>query len=123
MDFFTIAIIMAIIYLLPELLRKRKPKEYKYPEIPENAPLNPNVTVPEESMAIEPPAHISHSVQPTVSQVNYAATGDIDRKNNWQGNLNQSNVMNGIIFAEIISPPLAKRNSKQTVYNNFKNLK
>lgn len=122
MDFFTIAIIMAIIYLLPELLRKRKPKEYKYPEIPENAPPSPMAAVPESTVA-ESPVHISHSVPPTVSQITYAAPGDIDNKNGWSGNLNESLVVNGIIFAEIVSPPLAKRNSKQRVYNNFKNLK
>lgn len=124
MDFFTIVIIMAIIYLLPELLKKRKSKEYKYPEIP--VPPGPDETAP-EPMAAEPQAgiHISHSEPSTVSpesQVSYAAAGDSVRKNSWQGNLDQSMVMNGIIFAEIISPPLAKR-SRQKVYNNFKDLK
>ena len=116
MDFFTIVIIMAIIYLLPELLKKRKPKEYKYPEIP--VPPRPEETAP-EPMAAEPRAdiHIAHSEPSAVSpesQVSYAAAGDSDSKNSWQGNLDQSMVMNGIIFAELISPPLAKR-SRQKV--------
>lgn len=125
MDFFTIVIIMAIIYLLPELLKKRKSKEYKYPKIP--VPPSLDETASEHMTAESPAAHIpiSHSGQSAVSpasQVSYAAAGDSVRKNSWQGNLDQSMVMNGIIFAEIISPPLAKR-SRQKVYNNFKDLK
>jgi hypothetical protein len=122
MDFFTIILIIAVIYLLPELLRKRNPKEYKYPDVPEKIwpPKDKKIT---ENPPVEPPAYIQHPVQhEPVSPVTYVSGND--NKNAWQENLNESTVVNGIIFAEILSPPLAKRRSKSMhIYNCFKSFK
>ncbi|SHI37596.1 hypothetical protein [Propionispora hippei] len=38
MDIIIPILLMLVLYLLPELLRRGKPKKYEYPEIPEPAP-------------------------------------------------------------------------------------
>lgn len=126
MDFFTLIIIMAVIYLLPELLKKRKPKEYKYPPVPANSWPEAKVT-PKDN--IEEPLHyvpVDHNQSNDANNtVSYASTGNANTsKNAWQENLNQSMVVNGMIFAEILSPPLAKRNNRRMhIGNSFKSFK
>lgn len=125
MDFFTLVIIMAIVYLLPELLKRRKPKDYKYPEIPsQNDPGIP----PLPTMQVGEQVKNKQESTPTVTVASaanaYTVISDTNTKNPWQENLNESMVVNGFVFAEILSPPLAKR-PKRNLCNgrDFKNLK
>lgn len=122
MDFFTIIVIMVILYLVPELLRKRKPKEYKYPEVPEKKWPPITETYPEHT--VEPSPNISHIMQPEPANIVSTNATNSASINTWQGNLDSSMVVNGFIFAEILSPPLAKRrNGQRNIYNGLKSLK
>ncbi len=123
MDSLIPLLLMLLIYLVPELLKRRKqPKEYKYPDIPDKVPapvdMKPkpveikakpvakpavNVTthapkdweVPQKTtLAMPPPVTVPHSTEPVSP---------------WQGKLSPQIVQNGLIFAEIIQPPRAYR--------------
>lgn len=122
MDSLIPLLLMALFYLIPELLKRRKqPKEYKYPDIPDKVPapaeikskpaetkVNPakpivnaashapkNWEIPQKTtVAMPPPVTVSHSTEPVSA---------------WQGKLSPQIVQNGLIFAEIIQPPRAYR--------------
>lgn len=124
MDIVIVLIVMAILYIIPELLRGKKPKEYKYPDIPE-APEIPKV--PEV-----PPAKLekaSHSypkaaitTDKPVIPLNYTVTekkGDtltvpspvcaVTESSVPSISFNQADLRNGIIWAELLLPPRAHR--------------
>ncbi len=126
-------ILMAIFYILPEILKKkRRQEEYKYPEIPGEAP------APVETRPLPPPApargpvpdivlppadeerfrpvvvHRPPEPNPKPVEPNYVpkeppAAAAIAESRPWDGRLDQTAVVNGIIFAEIIQPPRCKR--------------
>lgn len=122
MDSLIPLLLMLVLYLVPELLKRRKqPKEYEYPDIPDKVPqpveskpvenrpkpvLIPTVTdfpaevpktwaIPEKTAVTMPPPVVVPHVAATVSP--------------WQGKISPQMVQNGLIFAEIIQPPRAYR--------------
>lgn len=114
MDFIIILVLMIALYLVPELLRRRNPKEYKYPDIP--APPSP-VPVPSEQPKATTTAKTTFfevQVQEEKKEPAYtgtpasAVTVSVEPKaSTWQGNIDQAMIMNGIIFAEILNRPRA----------------
>lgn len=118
MDIVTILILMALFYLVPELLKRGKPKTYEYPQIPDRVP--PPDTIPPpgplkgegktvsavESDIIQLALPPRPEVHPPVEVNPLLPTSE---ESSWQGRLDQATVLNGIIFAEILQPPRAKR--------------
>jgi hypothetical protein len=113
---------LILLYLVPELLKKRRtPQEYKYPEIPDSVP--PPVIKPKYEVILPqlPEETVSFITESPVATTAYAPTLSIAPKmalatNNegsaWDGKLTSSAVLNGVIFAEILQPPKALRNAK-----------
>lgn len=105
MDFAYILLLMAILYLLPELLRRRKPKQYEYPDIPERVPQPQAVKKEQRAQPeIRRPAAAPSLVMP--DPVHVPVTKE---ESPWQGQINLGVIQNGYIFAEIIQPPRAYR--------------
>ena len=106
MDFAYILLLMALLYLLPELLRRRKPKQYEYPDIPERVP-QPQAVKKEQRAQPEirrPAAAAPSLVMP--DPVHVPVTKD---ESPWQGQINVGVIQNGYIFSEVIQPPRAYR--------------
>ena len=116
-------LLMVLLYLLPELLRRRKPKKYEYPDFPEKVPgpqpfkrpayttassFPPTPFIPDEDRkpAVKPAI-------PMPSAVDVPQT--TDTPNSWQGQLQPAIVQNGLIFAEILQPPRAYRPFQRTI--------
>lgn len=119
MDAIIPLLIMLVLYLVPELLkRRRNPKEYKYPDIPEKFPTPADVKIPEikakpiiipVTPTAEPPqATWSAPPKPVMpAPVNVPSMNDSISP--WHGKLSPQLVQNGLIFAEILQPPRAYR--------------
>ena len=105
MDFAYILLLMALLYLLPELLRRKKPKQYEYPDIPERVPQPQAVRKAQHAQpeirrpAAAPPLVMPDPVHMPISK----------EESPWQGQINMGVIQNGYIFAEIIQPPRAYR--------------
>ncbi|WP_425057567.1 hypothetical protein SCACP_20830 [Sporomusa carbonis] len=115
-------LLMLVLYLVPELLKRRKqPEEYKYPEIPDK-PLPPSdisstdvkiKAIPQETVFEQAPE--PKNIWPVIPKapVVMPSTGNVpkitDSVSPWQGKLSPQMVQNGLIFAEIIQPPRAYR--------------
>lgn len=125
-------VLMAVFYLVPELLkRRRKPEEYEYPEIPDRVP-------PPEAKAPAPPPKVKPAPAATTPKAVYlppvaaaptspgafvamddtlhhlgqepkTAAVVTAEHNPWRGDLDQASVLNGVIYAEILQPPKALR--------------
>ncbi|SMC93918.1 hypothetical protein [Sporomusa malonica] len=121
MDILIPLLLMLVMYLVPELLKRRKqPKEYEYPDIPEKVPQPIDIKPAEikvkhtpqqtaevaveapKTWAIPPKPAISMPTAVTVSHFSEPATP-------WEGKVSPQMVQNGLIFAEIIQPPRAYR--------------
>jgi len=106
---------------VPELLKRRKPKTYEYPEIPDRVP--PPETLPTATLPTQQPATVGQSstisfthkaalaVQPTpeVQLVDLQAASGLGEYSPWQVSLDQTAVVSGMIYAEILQPPRALR--------------
>jgi len=99
-------IIMALLYILPELFR-RKPKKYEYPTIPESMPNKPYPDVPkaEPLPIIKPNTVTPKAAMPPEVHIPVVAA----EPSPWQGQLTMANIQTGYIFAEILQPPRAYR--------------
>ncbi|MBP2638814.1 MAG: hypothetical protein H6Q72_4721 [Firmicutes bacterium] len=121
MDSLIPLLLMLLLYLVPELLKRRKnPKEYEYPDIPAKVP---------QPVEVKP---VENKTKPLAAQVpDYALSpafnGNVvakpamvmpepvdvphldDLVSPWQGKLSPQIVQNGLIFAEILQPPRAYR--------------
>lgn len=115
MDIVTLLILMALFYLVPELLKRRRPKTYEYPQIPDRVPMPETVPPPAPGKADETPAvpyayaaesaaPFQPEVRPGESKVPGPAEGTLGPLR-----LDQAEVVNGIIYAEILQPPRALR--------------
>ena len=122
MDSLIPLLLILILYLVPEILKRRKkPKEYEYPDIPAKVP-QPVEVKPVEFKAKPPAAPVSDYVaspaafagevsakpvmampEPVEVPFSTAATSP------WQGKLSPQIIQNGLIFAEILQPPRAYR--------------
>lgn len=115
MDFKWVILIMLLLYVLPEIF-KRRPKKYEYPDIPQPVPQPvpqptaiPTAVSGKGSMWAMPQAKVKHGmpmseVAPPMQVLHLQSQGGT-----WQGNLNQASVINGFIFAEVLQPPRAAR--------------
>lgn len=113
MDILIPLILLAVLYLVPELLRRRKPKEYKYPEIP-NAP-NPPAKLPKAEAPLafsEKTKSTGFAVKPQENNVGKkpspVTTNDATAANT-PFHLDNTALVNGVIWSEILQPPRAYR--------------
>ena len=123
MDSLLPLLLMLLLYLVPELLKKRKqPKEYEYPEIPDKVPppvvLKPKTTEPGYKPALQPGLDYHADTGetwalPQKTVVTMPAPVVVPHTTEtvspWQGRLSPQLVQNGFVFAEIIQPPRAYR--------------
>lgn len=119
MDFKWVILIMLLLYVLPEIF-KRRPKKYEYPDIPQPVPQQAPQPVPQSTaiptvvsgkgaMWAIPQAKAKQGlpmseVAPPMQVLHLQGQGGT-----WQGNLTQASVINGFIFAEVLQPPRAAR--------------
>lgn len=119
MDFKWVILIMLLLYVLPEIF-KRRPKKYEYPDIPQPVPQQVPQPVPQPaaipatvlskgSAWAMPQAKVKQGmpmseVAPPMQVLHLNEQGG-----SWQGNLNHASVINGFIFAEVLQPPRAAR--------------
>ena len=114
MDFLGVLVLLVVLYGLPELLRKRRKKNYEYPTFPEPAPTeSPSESEPAPlSTDLQPTIrphiaapltpHVTTHIQPQIAEtvsapsaVSGIVTPTIDTRQ----------VMDGIIWAEILAKP------------------
>lgn len=122
MEFIIFVALMVVLYLVPELLRRRKPKEYQYPDIP--APSQPPEPAPAEQpgkfadhtdhTAVFSAAHEAQTDQPYQSQnrpetAAIAGIGHAFQSSPWQGRMDRTAIVSGFVFAEIVGPPRARQ--------------
>ena len=120
MDILMPLLLMLVMYLLPELLKRRKqPKDYEYPDIPETVPQPADIKPVEiKSKPISQAAGYLTETAPKTSIIppkplHMPAAVDvphfIEPVSPWAGKVSPQMVQNGLIFAEIIQPPRAYR--------------
>ena len=122
MDSLIPLLLMLLLYLVPELLKRRKnPKEYEYPDIPAKVPQPVEVKPIEpktKPLATPAAGHAESFNKPTwdvaakpamAMPASVDAPSMLDTVSSWQGKLSPQNVQNGLIFAEILQPPRAYR--------------
>lgn len=119
MELLAIVIFALLLFAIPEMFRAKKQK-YEYPELPE----------PEQGLQRTPLYYegegvsAEHSFQNTTTegvsqewagQTAHAMPGVVNlaaqaaEENPWSGQLDLPKIVNGVIFAEILQPPRAKR--------------
>jgi len=115
MDFIFIIILMAVLYIVPELLKRRgKPETYQYPDIPQPAPQPLEVKI--KSKPAEPVQNgflndLALREQ-EAAQTRTPAASELKKQEEptlVPGRFSQEALVNGFIFAEIINPPRAYR--------------
>ncbi|QDR80940.1 hypothetical protein SPTER_22830 [Sporomusa termitida] len=116
-------LLLLVMYLLPELLKRRKqPKDYEYPDIPEKVPQPVDIeplqtkdtytppatdylTEPVPKTWVTPPKPLPlSSAPPAVNIPDFT-----EPVSPWDGRVTPQMVQNGLIFSEIIQPPRAYR--------------
>jgi hypothetical protein len=120
MDLLIPLLLMLVVYVVPELLKRRKqPKEYEYPDIPEKVPQPTDIKpvgfkvkhIPQEAAVfvestpkawVIPPKSVS--IPSAITMPDFA-----EPVSPWDGKVSPQMVQNGLIFAEIIQPPRAYR--------------
>lgn len=105
MDILTLVVLMAVLYLVPELMRKKKKVKYEYP-MPQQA----QQSVPQEKQKVvnklELPETSTFAVMPVAPAM---ATEAIKAEPSAWKNLDKATVVNGFIFSQILEPPRACR--------------
>lgn len=123
MDSLIPLLLMLLLYLVPELLKRRKPpEEYEYPDIPAKTPppvsTNPQPVEIKDNPAEQPAIHFGDYFPKTwdvPQKVTVAMPAPVHVPNTkeapspWQGKLSPQIIQNGLIFAEILQPPRAYR--------------
>ena len=117
MDILIPLLILFIMYVIPELLKRRKqPKEYKYPDIPDKvtqpAEMKPKHVESKKKPQLDYdlPKNVAIHQKPTVAMpVQVVVPHSVEAESPWQGKLSPQIVQNGLIFAEILQPPRAYR--------------
>ena len=116
MDIGLFIVLMIVVYVVPELLKRlKKKKPYQYPDFP--APTPPTGQYPsapgipgELSRGMKPPPMPLYAVQED-APVNEITGGEIETQSVW--GLDPGQAMQGLVWAEIIAPPLALRHLRQ----------
>ncbi|HWR42672.1 hypothetical protein [Sporomusa sp.] len=120
MDLLIPLLLMLVMYVVPELLKRRKqPKEYEYPDIPEKVPQPIDIKpvdikvkhIPQEAAVFAEPAHKTWVIPPKSVSMPSAITVPhfVEPASPWEGKVSPQMVQNGLIFSEIIQPPRAYR--------------
>jgi hypothetical protein len=121
MDILIPLLLMLVMYLVPELLKRRKqPKEYEYPDIPEKVPQPIDIKPTEIKIKHVPPQAAEGVVEapktwtiPPKPAISMPAAVTVphfsEAVSPWEGKVTPQMVQNGLIFAEIIQPPRAYR--------------
>ena len=132
MDIGLFIVLMIVVYVVPELLKRlKKKKPYQYPDFP--APTPPTGQYPsppgipgELSRGMKPPPMPLYAVQEEgtagdegdpdwgvkmTAPVNEITGGEIETQSVW--GLDPGQAMQGLVWAEIIAPPLALRHLRQ----------
>lgn len=121
MDILIPLLLMLVMYLVPELLKRRKqPQEYEYPDIPEKVPqptdIKPEAVkikhVPQQAaeVTVETPKAWEIPPRPAASMPAAVTVPHFSEPATpWTGKVSPQMVQNGLIFAEIIQPPRAYR--------------
>ena len=132
MDIGLFIVLMIVVYVVPELLKRlKKKKPYQYPDFP--APMPPTGQYPsppgipgELSRGMKPPPMPLYAVQEEgtagyegdpdwgvkmTAPVSEIAGGEIETQSVWR--MDPSQAMQGLVWAEIIAPPLALRHLRQ----------
>lgn len=124
MSMYLVVGLLVVMYLVPELLRSRNQK-YEYPEVPEREPVQTpppfsydysgeGVSV-EHGRFTQSSEGVSAEWQPkslkskVVMPVEIAVPHVSSDEDPWAGRLSAQDVLNGVIFAEILQPPRSKR--------------
>lgn len=124
MDIIWVFLLMALLYGLPELLRKKQRKTYDYPKIPKKTPL-PEPFSLDDSARVVTAYEARETMQPTIiisekkvdsklvnhSQVEMPSTKALDENSA----ITSSEVATGIVWAEILAKPKLVR-----PYGSFK---
>jgi len=113
-------IFMVVFYVVPALLKKGNSKKYEYPEVPEQI-LSPEprgmvgrkvaLSVAAETKDLDQSAELPAEAV-AQAEVAQAATEEVppvvtEDFSPWQGGLDRSAVLNGVIYAEILRKPRA----------------
>jgi hypothetical protein len=115
MDIVTLLILMALFYLVPELLKRRRPKTYEYPQIPDRVPTEtmpspaPVKTGENVAVSFADKTELAVPPHPKVQPLDLPVAAAVAEYSPWQASLDQASIVNGIIFAEILQPPRAFR--------------
>ena len=121
MDSLIPLLLLLVLYLVPELLKRRKnPKEYEYPDIPDKLPKPAEsktfeikakpISTPVPDASIKTPKTWAHAPKPAMAMPAPVHVPHMtDAASPWQGKLSPHMVQNGLIFSEIIQPPRAYR--------------
>lgn len=107
MDIIIPILLMLVLYLVPELLRRGKPKKYEYPEIPEPAPPAdmPSVPPAKVSKPVALPAYPEVVIpQAAVSPASADKTGVAPRLS-----VERNMLLQAVIYSEILQKPRAYR--------------
>ncbi|MBU2701500.1 hypothetical protein Ga0466249_002616 [Sporomusaceae bacterium BoRhaA] len=124
MDIIWVFLLMALLYGLPELLRKKQRKTYDYPKVPKKTPL-PEPLPMDDSARVVTAYEARETLQPTImiaekkvepkstnrSQVEMLSTKVVDENSA----ITSSEVATGIVWAEILAKPKLVR-----PYGSFK---
>lgn len=120
MDIIFILIAMAVFYILPEIFKRRQPKKYEYPQIPDRVP-PPEIKLSREVQPppigkVKPISVVAKADEPTIVAQPTAELKELkpaapltSELSVWQDKLDQTVILNGVIFAEILQPPRAYR--------------
>lgn len=121
MDSLIPLLLMLLLYLVPELLKRRKnPKEYEYPDIPAKVPQPVEVkpveiktkpyAAPAADYALSSSFNGQSAAKPAMAMPEPVDVPHIvESVSPWQGKLSPQIVQNGLIFAEVLQPPRAYR--------------
>lgn len=130
MDIGLFILVMIVLYVVPELLKRfRKKQPYQYPEFPQTGERSENVNLPGTlSQGMEPPP------VPSLAATGEGLPGD-EGEPAWKArtgvpvlitleqmapsaslySLNSQEAMKGVVWAEIIAPPVSLRRRRSVV--------
>jgi hypothetical protein len=122
MSLLTVLILLVLLYVVPELFRSKNQK-YEYPDIPDDNPVptmdrynyeGEGISLERRyydsgegicAMRVQKPNPPPKTAMPSEVRVPEYT----EAENPWVGRLDLPHVVNGVIFAEILQPPRAKR--------------
>lgn len=110
MDILVPLLILAVLYLVPEILRKKNAKNYKYPEIPNEPSVQvnfPKAAIPAALNENENSASMDAKHQD--NNVSFSCAKPNEEGANEAFHVDNNALINGVIWSEILQPPRAYR--------------